>query len=72
MMSDSEVTSLDIHAVESEPEKKPQINNKDDDDEVIFHFFENVIKVIIESSIKSIKRAPKVRLSSLLSRQGIF
>ena len=51
MMSDSEVTSLDIHAVESEPEKKPQII-KDDDDEVIFHFFENVIKVIIVLSIK--------------------
>ena len=39
MMSDSEVTSLDIHAVESEPEKKPQQINKDDDDEVTFHIF---------------------------------
>ena len=39
MMSDSEVTSLpDIQAVESEPEKKPQQINKDDDDEVIFQF----------------------------------
>ncbi len=37
-MSDSEVTSLDIHAVESEPEKKPQVN-KDEDDEVILTLF---------------------------------